>query len=271
MANLRLILNNAHDTAQLAATSNALPIAYTQRSERARPWRSAGTATQVVEATLATPTLLEGLVLYRHNLSAGSRVRLELLNDTGTVYDSGDASVSGVIPLGEFRFGIDPWGATSTDDLPIRQATFWFPATLATGYRLTITDADNPDGYIEIGRIVAGPVIVPTYNASYGLALTWEDFGEHKRTEGLSLRTIGDGEARRLPIDLDHLDASDRAKFTSAFLRGGKRNDVYVSIFPEAGGIDEAEYAFLARRENNYKHTHNRARNWQSQIILVEV
>ncbi|WP_212715336.1 hypothetical protein, partial [Halomonas sp. 15WGF] len=58
---------------------------------------------------------------------------------------------------------------------------------------------------------------------------------------------------------------------TRAFRRAGKRTDIYVSVFPEAGGFDEAEYAFLGRRENNWKHTHNRPKNWQSKIVIIEV
>jgi hypothetical protein len=272
MANsLRMIVNNAHDGALLSATTNALPIAYTQQSKRVKPWRSDGTGEQVIEGTLPAPTLLSGGILYRNNLSAGSRVRLEILNGTATAWDSGLRSVSGVIPLGEFRFGIDKWGATSTDDLPVKESRFWFPSTLATGYRWTITDADNPDGYIEIGRIVMGPVISPKFNPSFGLSLEAEDFSQHRRTEGLSLYTIGDGEARRLEFDLDHLIATDRQNLTRAFRRAGKRTDIYVSVFPEAGGFDEAEYAFLGRRENNWKHTHNRPKNWQSKIVIIEV
>lgn len=271
MPNLRLIINNIHDEALLDATSNALPIDYTQRSERVRVWRSSDASQQVITATLPTPAYLDGVVLYRHNLSAASRVRLELLNGVTVIHDSGSVNISGLIPLGEFRFGADPWGATSTDSIPTQQAAFWINSLLVTGYRLTLDDPQNPDGYMEIGRIISGQVISPRFNASYGLQLEWQDAGEHRRTEGGSLRTIGEGLSRRLPIDLDWLDARDRARFTAAILGSGKRKDVYVSVLPETGGIDEAEYAFLARRENNYAHTHNHFNNWRSQLVFLEV
>lgn len=270
MANLRLIINNVHDGAILSATSEALPIGNTQRTERVRCWRSTDTAQQVITATLPTPSFLDGVVLYRHNLSSAARVRLELLSNLDVVYDSGSVNVSGLIPLGEFAFGVDPWGATSTDSLPIQQAAFWLPSILATGYRITIEDPDNFDGYFEVGRLVSGQVVSPQFNVSYDLQLEWQDFAEHRRTEGGSLRTIGEGLTRRLPIDLDWMNAADRAMLASAFLRAGKRHDVYVSVLPGAGGFDEAEYAFLARRENNLAHTHNFFNNWRSQIIFVE-
>ncbi|MCK2042577.1 hypothetical protein KZO83_07730 [Chromohalobacter sp. TMW 2.2308] len=271
MPNLRFIINNAHDGTLLNATSNALPITNTQRSERVKVWRSTNTSQQVIDATLPTPTYLGAVVLYRHNLSSGSRVRLELLVDNDVIYDSGSVNISGLIPLGEFAIGVDPWGATSTDSIPTQQAAFWLPVLLATRYRITIDDPDNLDGYMEIGRIISGQVISPKFNASYGLTLEWQDAGEHRRTEGGSLRTVGEGLSRRLPIDLDWLDATDRARFTAAILKSGKNRDIYVSVLPEEGGIDEAEYAFLARRENNYAHTHNQFNNWRSQLIFLEV
>ncbi|SDL77356.1 hypothetical protein SAMN05661010_02506 [Modicisalibacter muralis] len=271
MPNMRLIINNLHDTTLLNASSQALPIGNTQRSERARSWRSTDVSPQTITATLPTPSYLDGVVLYRHNLSSASRVRLEVLDGTEVIYDTGNVNISGLIPLGDFRFGVDPWGATSTDSIPVQQAAFWMNSRLATGYRLTIIDPQNPDGYFDIGRIISGLVVSPRFNVSYGLQLEWQDFGEHRRTEGGSLRTIGEGLARRLSVNLDWLDAYDRAKFTSAFLKSGKRRDVYLSVLPETGGIDEAEYAFLARRENHYSHTHNHFNNWRNQITFVEV
>ncbi|RTR01934.1 hypothetical protein [Halomonas nitroreducens] len=269
---LRMILDNLHDPATLTATSEALPVAHTQRTGRAYVWRSADLADQVITATLATPAFLEALVIYRHNLSATATVRVELLDDTTVVHDTGAVTVSGLIALGDFRFGVDPWGATLTDDLPIKQAPFWFSSTAVTGYRVTISDPDNLDGVMEIGRIIAGQVVTPQFNASYGVALEWQDASEHRRSEGNSLRTLGGGIARRLSFDLAYMDATGRATLSRAFLQGGKAGDVYVSLYPETGGLDEAEHAFLARRAGNYAHTHDFFNNWRADALtFVEV
>ncbi|QFT84990.1 hypothetical protein FIU88_08375 [Halomonas sp. THAF12] len=268
---LRMIVDNLHDTTTLTATSEALAVAYTQRTGRAYVWRSADLADQVITATLPTPAFIDALVIYRHNLSATATVRLELLNEGSVVYDTGAVIVSGLVALGDFRFGVDPWGATLTDDLPIQQAPFWFPATAITGYRLTISDPENLDGVMEVGRIIAGTTVIPQFNASYGVELEWQDAAEHRRSEGGSLRTLGGGLARRLAFDLDYMDANGRATLTRAFLRGGKGRDVYVSMYPEAGGLEEAEHAFLARRQDNYGHRHDFFANWRSSLTLVEV
>lgn len=272
--NLRLILTNQHDNGYVSASSEALPARYTQVSARARPWRSSGLGEQIITTDLPGAEYLDAVVLYRHNLSGTATVRLELMNGTkGVVYDSGEvASNKELTPLGKFQFGIDPWGATKLDAIPIGQVAFWIPRTPADSYRITINDAENPDGYIEVGRIIAGEAFSPKFNAAYGLELTWREASEHRRTEGGSLRTVGNGNlSRQLPIDLDFIDKYDRRQLTDELLRIGKRGDVYVSVFPETGGLDEAEYAFMGRRDNDYAHTHDFYANWKSQLTFVEV
>ena len=146
------------------------------------------------------------------------------------------------------------------------------PTIRADSYRITISDPDNPDGFIEVGRIIAGETFSPKFNVSYGLELEYQESSEHRRTEGGSLRTIGDDSlARRLPINLDWLEAPDRRRMSDELLRIGKRGDIYISVFPESGGLDEAEYAFMARRENNHAHTHDFYANWSSHPVFVEV
>ena len=270
--NLRLIMTNLHDTGYVTATSEALPAAYTQRSARVRPWRSADTSEQTITATLPAAKYLDAVVLYRHNLTGAAIARMEYLHGNNVVYDSGVVASSDTIPLGQFRFGVDPWGATTVGAIPIQQVAFWTPRTLADGYRITLTDPDNPDGVLEVGRIIAGETFSPKFNAAYNLELDWQEASEHRRTEGGSLRTVGDDSlARRLPIDLSFIDAYDRRQLTDQLLRIGKRGDVYISVFPEKGGLDEAEYAFMGRRENNYAHTHDFFGNWKSQLVWIEV
>lgn len=271
MNKLRMIVDNVHDNATVTATSEALPAAYTQRAGRSYVWRSTDLTEQVLTATLPSPKFVDAIVLYRHNLSSSSRVRVELLNDVDVVHDSGSVNISGLVALGDFRFGVDPWGATLTDKVPIQQAAFWVEATPITGYRVTITDPKNLHDSMEVGRIIAGTTVEPQFNAAYGLSLEWMDFSEHLRSEGNSLRTLGGGIARRLSFDLSYMDTNGRAALSRAFLGKSKGSDVYVSVYPEVGGMQEAEHAFLARRDDSYQHTHNFFSNWQVPITFLEV
>lgn len=269
---MRLIIDNLHDGATLTATSEALPIAYTQRSGRSYVWRSTDTDDQVITGTLSSVQPLDGLVVYRHNLSPAAMIQWELLSDGDVVYDSGMTTTAYLVTPPNLRVGIDPWGLTYSDALPANQTVRWPGLQFADQYRITISDPGNPDGYIQVGRIVAGFAFSPQYNPAYGLSLTWQEDAEQRRTEGGSLRTItSNGKSRLLNIDLNHLPGGDRTRLTTELVKVGKQGDVFVSVYPEQGGIKELEHSFISRHENDYSHTHNFYANWQSNLSLAEV
>ncbi|MCG7589668.1 MULTISPECIES: hypothetical protein [unclassified Halomonas] len=273
MKPLRMIIDNAHDVATLTATSEAMQVANTQRSGRSYAWRSENLAPQVIEGTLATARFLSALVLYDHNLTAGGTVRIEYLLNDEVRYDSGPMPAASIIPLGIWRAGIDPWGAQDVSELPIRHFVAWMPSTLTNRYRVTITDPNPPVGYMQIGRIVTGSYYSPPeeMNLSFGVNLKWEDLGEHSRTESGSLRTIGEGEARLLTFNFSHLTQQELTRLSRELLRVKKRTDIYINVYPEAGGMLEAEHAFIARRADSYQHTHTRVNNFEVPGAFMEV
>lgn len=270
--NIRLIIDNFHDSAALTATSAAMPVEYTQLSGRSYVWRSADTAEQVITATLQGGQYIDAVVIYRHNLSSAASVRVELLNGSEVVYDSGTTSAAELITPPDLRIGIDPWGATYGDKIPVPLTMFWTPITTVTGYRITLNDPANPAGFLQVSRIVAGLSFSPRINAAYGTQLTWQEGAEQRRTEGGSLRTItGSGLARLLSVDLQHLNNSDRVRLTTELVKRGMQADVFVSLYPEQGGVKEIEHAFLARRNGDYAHAHDFYSNWQSSFQFNEV
>jgi len=272
MSNLRLIIDNVHDSATLTATTEGLPVTYTQRSGRSYPWRSVGTGTQVIQATLANVQYLDAIVLDRHNLSAAATVQLEILYGADVVQDTGNQSVAELIPPPLLRLGVDPWGASYNDKIPVQSKQFWIEPAFATGYRITINDPTNPNGHIDVGRVIAGLSFSPKFNASYGVKLTQVEQVEHRRTEGGSLRSVGsDAISRRLTLDLKFLTEEDRTTLTTELVKRGRRASVFVSFYPKQGGLKEVEHAFLAKRENDYEHTHDFYNNWQAPLSFLEV
>lgn len=271
LSNLRMIINNFHDTATLTATSEALPVSYTQESGRSKIWRSVDTATQVINGALFSPNFLSALVVYNHNLTTVGTIRVEYLLQEEVVYDSGDIVASSLIPLGIWRVGVDPWGAQDLTEFPNTHYVIWTDPTLATDYRITIKDPNNPDGYVQVSRIMAGLSYSPDMNASYGVQLEWQEFAEHKRTEGNSLRTVGKGIARVMTFNLDYLEREGLGQLSRELLKTGKQQDVYINLYPEKGGALEAEHAFVARRDNSYAHTHDYFNNWKTQLAMVEI
>ncbi|WP_404463098.1 hypothetical protein LG331_09980 [Vreelandella aquamarina] len=270
--NMRMIVSNLNDIATLAATSEALPVAYTQRSGRAYVWRSTSTSTQVITGEWESVQSVDAFTLYRHNLSPSATVRIEFLLDGETVYDSGNTAVAELITPPTLRVGIDPWGVTYNDEIPVPLTSIWLPATIADSFRITLIDPANPAGFLQVGRIIIGLSISLQYNPAYGVTMAWQENAQQVRTEGGSLRTITSGsQARLLSVSQDTLPEQDRVKLTTELVKRGKQADIFVSLYPEQGGVKELEHAFLSRRQNDYTTTHDYFGNWQTSFEFLEV
>lgn len=273
--NLRILAHNIHDTASLTATSEALPISNTQRSERPLVWRSTTIAEQVIEAALPTGAYIDCIALVRHNLGANGLRRIELLHHDTVVYDSGFVPTALLIPAGIWRAGIDPWGATYNDQLPgsVPMTVHWLAqAHLITGYRITVTGTPA-DGYIEIGRIFVGMTWSPRDNFSWSPQVEWAESGEHIRTEGGSLRTIGAADLyRRVQIQLDWLNDADRTQMITLLAKAGIGADMLISLYPDSESMMlELEGVMVCRRDGSLNTTHNLHRNWQAPLTFIEV
>jgi len=272
--NIRLILDNVHDAATLTATSAAsgVPVENTQRNDRVRVWRSAGTGVQVIEGTLAVGAIVDNLAVLNHNLSATASVQLTLLNGGVESWDSGEQPAGEFIPAGVWRAGIDPWGATYNDKLKQPSTLLSFPITPISGYRLTIKDELNPSGAIEIGRIVLGLVFSPAFNASYDLQIKWQDAAQHEYSAGQTLRTINGGKPRRITtFSLDWLQTQDRARLIEELAQRGMIADVFVDLYPKSTGIERFNGAFLARLTEGYGDSHSFYNNHASTFSFIEV
>lgn len=268
---VRFIIDNAHADAALTATSEALAIANTQNSRRAYVWRSADTAVQTITGT-SVATAASGFVLARHNLSSLATVQLLLKKAGATVYDSGAFSVGEAIPAGVWRAGIDAYGATYNERLDPQIINIWFAAVFFDEYQIIIDDTTNPAGYLQAGQVFLGLAFEPVYGMSYGVQVQWIEQTEHQRTDGGSVRSEGThAKHRRINFRLDWLGDTDRTAMLVDFFDAGKRSDVFISAYPEVGGMLEIEHAFVARRMNDLGFVHPFANNWTSNFTFEEV
>jgi len=274
-SSLRLLARNLHDSAALTATSEALPVSNTQRSERPRIWRSLDVTEQVINAELPVGALVDCIALVRHNLGAGGLRRIELLYGEEVVYDSGQIATAIVIPAGIWRAGVDPWGATYNDQLPgnVPITVHWIDRPyLVTGYRITLT-GEPPAGYMEIARIIVGEAFRPKTNIGWSPAVEWLESGEHVQTEAGSVRTVGLADLRRrVEIDLDWLNDADRSRLVSLLGKAGLGADLLVALYPESQStMLELEGTLVCRREASVKTTHSQPGNWQTGLTFIEV
>lgn len=280
MSNLRILANNIHDSTTLTATSEAMPVDNTQRSERPFTWRSTSLQTQVIEATLQDGAYIDCVALARHNLGPLGSVQFEFFRGSfdaeNQVQNSGVIPTALLIPAGIWRAGIDPWGATYNEQLPggASLAIYWLDKPVAADrYRITLSSSDtSPHGYFEIGRIFSGLSFAPSVNMNWGTNVRWVESSEHIRTEGGSMRTVGASDLyRAFDFKLDWLAETDRQRLVTELAKAGRDRDLLVSLYPQSGGLNELEHTMICRRINDFSHTHNHYNNWQTQFEFEEV
>lgn len=271
---MKLLADNLHDQAQLTATSEAIPVVYTQRSDRPLVWRSTTLSPQTIAASFNEPKFFDCFAVTRHNLGSLGNVRIELRLHGSVVYDSGDLSSALLIPAGRFVAGVDAWGATYNDKMPMESSLVihWLDVPIAADQYCITVSAQNDDGYLQVGRIFAGLSFSPSVNFNYGLGVEWIESGEHIPTEAGSLRTVGLGELRRkFSIQLDWLAEADRQQLINRLAKIGRGSDLLLSLYPGAGEMLELEHAMVCRRENNLSHSHSHFNNWQAPLSFLEV
>lgn len=276
MSNLRLIAVNDVDSATLSASPavlSTLPASNLQLPERAKVVRTSSTAAQDIKGTWSAAKVVSGCALVRHNLTSSATWRLRLYSDaawTTLVYDSGAMVATPAKALGELIWGVEPLGVTVFTGWGQAFSDHYFAPISARSFTLTLTDAANPDGYLQASRLFLGYTLEPEANCDWGLKLSWKESSKLSRTDGGSLRVDPYQPYRTLDFNLNWLTSGDRARFLDVFRAAGRRLDVWISVFPGSGGMLERDHAMQARLTGGGDSTHNRYNNWTQPFQLEE-
>ncbi|QEI07824.1 hypothetical protein FXN63_19770 [Pigmentiphaga aceris] len=235
MPNLRLVHDNAADRAVITASSTAgASIAvHMQTDIKGSVHRASGSA---VTYTLMWPNLesVGAISLPATNLSpmATIRARLydadtagELLVDTGLVY----ACPGALLELWDWT---EPLNANAFAYGGASKTAVWFEHVAARRVEIELSDPENPAGYIDCARIVAGAYWEPEHNASYGLAVNIADMSTSDRADSGDLRTDRGPQYDEMELDLEWLDARDRARVMQIMRGTSGGRKVFVSVFP---------------------------------------
>jgi len=156
--NVRFYWQNLFDAATLTASSEdaEFPAENLQERHWTIPWRSTGCTSEWVKWDLGSALAIKALVIRGHNLTTGATVHIQ-------------ASAT------------DVWTSPAVDEtITITSAMIsaglisvnWTTAKTYQWWRLTIVDASNPDGYIELGRLFCGSYDAPERQAS--AEYSWE-------------------------------------------------------------------------------------------------
>jgi hypothetical protein len=278
VSNIRILVENKIDSVTLSDSPtmvSTLSVENLQNSLRAKVARTTGIADQSILGDWSAPVSISGAAIWRTNLSDEGTWRLRLYDGAGqtgsVVYDSGVIDAAEKITLGDLNWGIDPLGATVYTEWDKISATLWFEAVSALSFELTLSDAGNSDGYMEVSGLYMGVAASPTFNAVNGLALKWQDDTKQERTDGGSLRSDAVEPYRVIQFNLDTLVESERAIFIEMMRSTGLRKDIFVSCFPGAGGKQERDYSFACKLSGQSSSTYATFNIYKQNFVMQEI
>lgn len=248
MSALRIISRNLFDdydmlTLLVGSTASGFPLTNLADDTKNKTWRSTDLLSPKIEVTWAASQTLSAVALPFCNLIAGSTFQItlydaaiggSLLLDTGAV----DVDHSYDAPIGFTSIGSASYAYGGGANV----VAFFAPTAGVRRMEIEFTSAGNPDGYIELSRVVAGAYWEPQKGASYGAAVAFIDSTTGQRTSAGELVTDRGTIHRELTFSLASMNTSDRSDLNNLLRSVGKSQPVFVSLTPGGSNAEQELY-----------------------------
>jgi len=169
MANGRLLYDSLVDAATITSSTEATDLTDDQAVNYfpGKKWRTTADTSQWIKFDLGSAKALTCIGIFGHNFASGATVTLE-----GHTADSwGTPDFTQTLEI-----------VTDGNSNVLTQIVEFFASTSKRWWRITIEDGSNPDGYIEIGRIMAGAYYEFVVNYSNGAQKTLVDPSHFQET-----------------------------------------------------------------------------------------
>ena len=264
---IRFVFESLTNYATLTCNKTPLtPLDYLKSEWRSRITRFISDGSDIViTGQLDKVYAISGFALTRHNLSGSSAVKFELLLNDDVVYSSEKEAANILIPMGQFRWGIDVWGGETDKNKPFSR---FFNSALCNSFRLTISALNTIS--IDIDQLIIGDAITLDYNFDYGNTLKNNNGIAYKRTHGGSAIAVGSrAKWRELVLPFNNLTERDRRILFAEEQKLNGRS-LFVSPFPLADELSlTADYSMTAKLNiSEFNHAYHK--NWTHQIALIE-
>jgi hypothetical protein len=220
MSNMIISSTNYSDQATSISASSevaTLPIENLQDRQLVKVYRSDGATDITIDVDFGQGRILDFVALIRHNLTQTSTIRWRLSNaaDFSTVqYDSGVVDAWPVVEeFGTLPWGVFSWGGRINPEVAaeyqISSFTVLDSPVQARYLRIDISDNDNTDGYIQAGRLIAGPAYRPSTNYGFGVEVQFVDESRIVKSRGGQTFVDEVERFRRIRFELQNLPEAE--------------------------------------------------------------
>lgn len=277
MSNLRIIHKNLFDTKTSAslvagASASGFPLTNLESDIKTDSWRSTNLSTPEIQTTWNTAVSISGFALAFTNLIAGSTARLRLYDATS----GGTLLLDSTINLVD---SIDPPAGFSTLNSAcfnfgggVHLSAFFDTVTGVKRAQIALTSASNPDGFIEIGRMIIGDSFEPEDNAEYGARTGFEDNTRKARTSSGNLTTNRGTVSRFLEFSMGDMSENDNFSLLRIFRRVAMSQPIFLSLIPDSQidkfNLDLQIYGLI---DDSYSHILEAYNLYSARIKLMEV
>lgn len=238
MANVKILHNKPSDAGTFSGGSwvSTLPLANLvtkQVSRVARSTNALATSTKFV-VDLGRPFSISQMILIGHNLSGTGAIRWRLSDSAGgspASYDVTTPALTPTIPFGSLPWGAMPWDGIDPTIYPGGQINIHnIPESIYARYILIdITDTGNADGYVQIGRFLAGDPWSPRININWDSQIGYVDDSRVRRSLGGQLYVSEQRRRRQMAMQFDCLSENEAAAALNMMLRLGVGGDLFVT------------------------------------------
>lgn len=278
MSNLRIIYKNLFDdydtlTQIVGSTAGGFPLTNLIDDTKSKTWRSTDLLSPKIKVTWASAQTLSGVALAFTNLIAGSTFQVTmydatsggtLLLDTGAV----DVDYSYDAPIGFSSIGSASFAYGGGANV----AAFFASTAGVRRMEIEFTSAGNPDGYIEISRIIAGAYWEPEKGASYGASVAFVDSTTGQRTSAGGLITDRGTIHREMSFSLGAMNATDRQNLNNLFRSIGKSQPLFISLTPGDSNTEGELFGQIyGKLEDGITTDFAFYRYYSSQIKIIEL
>ena len=220
MSNMIISSTNYSDQATSISASSevaTLPIENLQDRQLVKVYRSDGETDVTIDVDFGQGRILDFVALIRHNITQTGTIRWRLSNasDFSTVaYDSGVVDAWPVVEeFGTLPWGVFSWGGRINPEVAaeyqISSFTVLDSPVQARYLRIDISDDNNTDGYIEAGRLIAGPAYRPSTNYGFGVEVQFVDESRIVKSRGGQTFVDEVERFRRIRFELQNLPEAE--------------------------------------------------------------